>query len=539
MTRHDVFVGSAMLYPIMRWQSLHTFAALLAGLMTLTTPSASHAAVGCALANPEEDLKVFFPHLTDFSTHYLTFQAQAPERLPLLSEGIGDALDPVYETADVPYTLYSVRKRGERLGYVFGANQRGTYSNIQVIAVTDEALDLQHVYLQKIRSPKWEAFRSEAFSDALASKELSAYPKLRSCYVEGRCEGVGVEDPSGGEESGDFRSILRALAKLHMLSELLLEPGVERAGKTDQARSERVSSWWHDEPFGRAIQSPRWSTVTEAPWPEQEPVLVWRGTQGGVIVPLAVLGTHPVVNAEIGGRSVAFTWSAYADTAVVLERPERVHFEPTLEVLHGVTLVTASDDRGQWSPALGMAIRGVSVGRTSELAAGPVKTTYARARRVAPQARVLLGEERDDVENLLAVRGRLSQRGEIGQGRKRVTVVAIGDQRHGFELAKAEDGLYRARMAGRDVALVHAGELRAAFIEPEANALVYVGMEPFGGAPWLWNSITESLHEGISGGVLLGPDSAVPLEPVALYSMPERSFGALHSGAKLTRVSAR
>lgn len=525
----------------MRRPTLHTLSALLLGLVVFATPSAARAAVGCALTNPEEDLKSFFPELTDFSTHYLTFQAQAPDRLALLSEGIGDALDPVYETADVPYTLYSVRRGGEPVGYVFGANQRGTYSNIQVIAVTDERLDLQHVYLQKIRSPKWEIFRSEPFSDALASRDLSAYPKLRRCYVEGRCEDLDLEDPTGGEESGDFRSILRALAKLYMLSTLLLEPGIERAGGTDQARSERVASWWHGEPTGRAIQTPRWSTAGQAPWPQSEPVLVWRGTQGlgGVIIPLAVLGTHPVVNAEVGGRSVAFTWSAYGDTAVVLERPEGVYFEPTLEILHGVSLISASDDRGQWSPALGMAVRGVSVGRTTELAPGAVRTSFATARRVAPRARVLLGEERDDVKNLLAVRERLSKLGGTPQGRGRVTVLAIGDQRHGFQLQGAADGLSRTRLAGRGVAVVHAGDLRAAFVEPEAGSLVYVGTEPFGGAPWLWHAGTESLHEGISGAVLMGPDHATPLEPVALYSVPERSFGALHPGARLTRISAR
>jgi hypothetical protein len=524
---------------IMRWQPLHTVTALCLSALLLTTSSPTLAAVGCALANPEEDLKEFFPNLTDFSTHYLSFQAQAPERLQLLSKGIGDTLDPVYETADVPYTLYSVRENGEQLGYVFGANQRGTYSNIQVIAVTNGSLNLQHVYLQKIRSPKWETFRSQAFSDALASKDLSAYPKLRSCYVNGRCEDAGLDDPTGGAESGDFRSILRALAKLHVLSALLLEPGSERAGKNAQARSERISSWWHGERIGRAIQEPRWSAVALAPWADDEPVLVWRGAQGGVIIPLAVLGTHPVVNAEVGGRSVAFTWSAYGDTAVVLERPEGVHFEPTLEVLHGVTLVSASDDRAQWSPALGMAVRGVSVGRTSDLAAGAVQTTFGRARRVAPQARVLLGEQRDEIKHLVEVRKRLTRRGARPSARGRVTVVAIGDQRHGFGLKEAKDGLARTRLAGRQVALVYSGDLRSAFIEPQARALLYLGTEPFTGAPWLWDRTTGTLHEGISGGVLLGPDSASPLEPVALYSMPERSFRALHSGSRLTGLSER
>ena len=164
--------------------------------------------------------------MTDFSTRYLTFQAQArTPRAP--RQALGDTLDPVYETSDVPYTLYAVRANGKALGYVFGANQR-TYSNIQVIAVTAADLSLKSVYLQ-IRSPLWETFRSEAFSEALSGLSLETYPTLRDCYVEGHDEGVA--DPTDGKESGDFRAILRALAKLHVLSSLLLEPGIERAGR--------------------------------------------------------------------------------------------------------------------------------------------------------------------------------------------------------------------------------------------------------------------------------------------------------------------
>jgi hypothetical protein len=521
-----------MLCAIMPRCSHHGVAALLLGALILLPAPRVGAAVGCALSDPEADLRGFFPEMTDFSTHYLTFQAQAPDRHKLLAKGIGGSLDPVYETPDVPYTLYGVRARGEVLGYVFGANQRGTYSNIQVIAVTDAGLDLQRVYLQKIRSPVWEAFRSAAFSEALSKLSLADYPDLRRCYLHGRCDDVAVADPAGGKDPEDYRAILRALAKLHVLSQVLLEPGVDRAGRDDKARSERISSWWTGVPMGAAIDAPRWSTTSEAPWTDEEPVWVWRGTGGGVILPVAVLALHRVLNATVGGRELAFTWSPRGGTAIALERPRGTRFQPTGELLHGVALVASSRDRSQWSPALGVAVRGVSSGEVTRLAAGPVITSYRQARRVAPDARVLLGASRDEVATLRSVREKLAAL----QDPRTVAVVAVGDGRHAFETEGSPEGLARTRLAGRNVALLHVGALRSAFAESQPGALVYLGRSPFSGLPQLWDRTSGCLHEGVTGAVLHGPDQSSPLEPVAVYAMAQGPYSALHPGAPITTL---
>ena len=84
-------------------------------------------------------------HLIELALGFELVFVQVLQLLVLILEVLwvlllGDALDPVYETSDVPYTLYAVRANGKSLGYVFGANQRGTYSNIQVIAVTEADL---------------------------------------------------------------------------------------------------------------------------------------------------------------------------------------------------------------------------------------------------------------------------------------------------------------------------------------------------------------------------------------------------------------
>lgn len=526
-----------MLKTTMKVPTLQTLA-LCAVLSALVLPAPrAEAAVGCALTNPEDDLRSFFPGMTDFSTRYLTFQAQAPDNHGLLERDLGDPLDPVYETADVPYTLYAVRKSGQVLGYVFGANQRGTYSNIQVIAVTERDLSLRNVYLQKIRSPLWESFRSEGFSEALSARSLESYPTLRDCYVKGECDDVGITDPTAGKETGDFRAILRALAKLHVLSRLLLEPGVERPGRDDQARSERVSSWWHGEPTGPAIQTPRWCAPGQSPWPDEEPVLLWRGDGDGVIVPLSVLGTHPVVNVAHMGREIAFTWSPYQDTAVGFERPQGARFEPTSEVLHGVMLVTATDDRSQWSPALGASVRGAKEPRATDLLTGLVRTSHAQAVRLAPQARVLLSDPRDDPKTLIEVRARLQALGTTSG--ERALVIASGRSRHGIVLPDTGSGIERLQIERRAVALVHFDGHHAAFEEREPSALIFVGRDPFSGAPWLWDRSQESLHEGLTGRVLSGPQRARPLRPLTVYGMAAASFKALHPGMPLQTLKPR
>ena len=71
---------------------------------------------------------------------------------------------------------------------------------------------------------------------------------------------------------------------------------------------------------------------------------------------------------------------------------EGLLFEPTTELLHGVMLVIGSDDRTRWSPALAAPVRGVGMSRATSLVAGPVRTSFEQATRVAPSARVLLSD---------------------------------------------------------------------------------------------------------------------------------------------------
>ena len=153
-TLKDMVAGllSICRYPhLRRATSRSLLACLTLGVLALTSANAQ-AVTGCSLNDPERDLRGFFPQMDAFETQYLTFGTQAPRQLKRLGERLGAPLDSIYETLDVPYTLYTVWRGQQRIGHAFGANQRGKYSNIQVIAITDGAFKLRQIYLQKIQS---------------------------------------------------------------------------------------------------------------------------------------------------------------------------------------------------------------------------------------------------------------------------------------------------------------------------------------------------------------------------------------------------
>ena len=50
---------------------------------------------------------------------------------------LGDPFKGLFETADVPYTMYQIFKGTELIGYIHGVNQKGQYGGIQVFLALD------------------------------------------------------------------------------------------------------------------------------------------------------------------------------------------------------------------------------------------------------------------------------------------------------------------------------------------------------------------------------------------------------------------
>ena len=93
-------------------------------IVVLIVPRTVFAAIGCTLSNPAQDLKYLFPEMTSFKEDAkdMTKMKDGEKLFKNLKERLGSDLDPVYETFDTPYTVYTVFKGQEIIGIVHGVN---------------------------------------------------------------------------------------------------------------------------------------------------------------------------------------------------------------------------------------------------------------------------------------------------------------------------------------------------------------------------------------------------------------------------------
>ncbi len=85
-------------------------------LFLLLLPTRVFAAVGCDLNDPDRDVKRFFPMSTGYKTEYLTIERTGGK--VLLSEvekRLGDNFQGIFETIDVPYTIYTIFKDDQKI----------------------------------------------------------------------------------------------------------------------------------------------------------------------------------------------------------------------------------------------------------------------------------------------------------------------------------------------------------------------------------------------------------------------------------------
>ena len=343
----------------------------------------SAAAVGCSLQNPDADIRRFFPEMTDYSIHFLTFANQNPDGHRILNEALEGTLDPVYERPDTPYTLYIVNGGTDRLGYVFGANQRGRYSNIQVIAIVNADIELQHVYIQRIRSPAYRAFQSESFGEALTRLPLSQYPQQRECYQVGDCANLPFSDPSEGSQVEDYRAIVRALAKLHLLSELLLHPGESPIPSSDRATAEWIGNIGGSVLSRRIGYTPYFATSESLRLRPDEPVVYWNHPSGALIVPVQLLRSTPIIAFERGGSAYRLIWSQTSGSAVVFQTNRNL--EMTDDILFGVRLLRDSESTARFHPLLGTTVYG-EPSFSLDLLPGILTISYEQAQLLSPEA---------------------------------------------------------------------------------------------------------------------------------------------------------
>jgi hypothetical protein len=195
-------------------------------LLACFTLMAGHlwGAVGCDLNDPDRDVKRLFPDSTGSKALYLSIRGSGGDALLQQVEArLGEKFKGLYETAEVPYTIYEIHKGKEIAGYIHGVNQKGQYGGIQVfLSLTPDGV-ITGFYIQKLTSEGASRFRAKEFGKqftGLSLKEFSHYD-LASGKFTGLPRPPVLNNPSP-EDTADFAAILRAVKKNLILMDVFI-----------------------------------------------------------------------------------------------------------------------------------------------------------------------------------------------------------------------------------------------------------------------------------------------------------------------------
>ncbi len=218
------------------------FAILTAGL--LAAPRAALAAIGCTLSNPAEDLKYLLPEMTSYKEDLKEFPRLKDGALLFksLAARLGGGLDPIYETYETPYTVYSVYKGQEKIGVVHGVNVPGKGGVIQVFLSTDpKTAAIKRFFFQRLESPAAAALRDKAFRAQFEGLTLADFYKhdyYAAAQPGARADKVAQLAPPKVEAAGkpDYDAAVRGVRKDLVLLDLFVygrrfEPFFEKARK--------------------------------------------------------------------------------------------------------------------------------------------------------------------------------------------------------------------------------------------------------------------------------------------------------------------
>jgi hypothetical protein len=183
------------------------------------------AAVGCDLNDPDRDVKRLFPESTGYKTLYVSVtQKGGPELLRKIEERLGDKFKGLFETADVPYTMYQIFKGKELIGFIHGVNQKGQFGGIQVFLALDLEGNIRAFYFQKLTNQYAKLLREPSFGQQFVGLNLKDFQNydVVTGQVKGESRVSRIKNPAPEAES-DFRSALRATKKnLILCDEFLL-----------------------------------------------------------------------------------------------------------------------------------------------------------------------------------------------------------------------------------------------------------------------------------------------------------------------------
>jgi hypothetical protein len=196
---------------------------LLPLILILGFAGRAFGAVGCDLNDPDRDVKRLFPESTSYKTAYLSVDKLGGQ--PLLQEietRLGDNFQGLYETIDVPYTLYTIYKGDSVIGYIHGINQKGQYGGLQVFLSYDAKGVIQNFYYQKMTNKKAAALKSEDFTKQFTGLTLADFADYNPKTSSGGSAKVAAIKNPFTENATDFNATLRAVKKNLILTDIFV-----------------------------------------------------------------------------------------------------------------------------------------------------------------------------------------------------------------------------------------------------------------------------------------------------------------------------
>jgi hypothetical protein len=176
-------------------------------------PAPAWGAIGCDLNFPDRDVARLFPGSTGYRTVSVEIQKLGGDRMLAKVEArLRDQLRGLYETIDVPYTIYVVHKNNEVVGYIHGVNQKGYYGGIQIFLALDLDLKIKTFYLQKMSGAYAGKFTHPDFEGQFAGLALADFDRYEVSTGQATGRLAAIRNPAP-EAALDFKLTLRGLKK--------------------------------------------------------------------------------------------------------------------------------------------------------------------------------------------------------------------------------------------------------------------------------------------------------------------------------------
>lgn len=180
----------------------------------------THAAIGCTLTNPAEDLKYLFPEMTTYKEDLKEFNKIKDGEILFkeLSERLGSDLDSIYESYDTPYTVYTVFQKDKKIGIVHGVNVPGKGGVIQIFLSLDPLTAvIKKFFFQRIESPAAIELKKKEFTSQFQGLSLADFYKHDYYALVNQSKNdaiVKIKAPAIEEKSkADYEASLRGVRK--------------------------------------------------------------------------------------------------------------------------------------------------------------------------------------------------------------------------------------------------------------------------------------------------------------------------------------